>query len=142
MAAYYLDTCVVISAFMKDANSERVLAWLGGQQDTLLHVSDWVITEAPSSLGRHIRKGEVSVEDGNMIWLRMQKWFDTDCQIMDLRTDDYKRAAKLLSNWSLGLRAGDALHLAACERFDFHLVTHDRKFSRIAEQNGIPVIQP
>jgi uncharacterized protein len=139
---YYLDTCIIISAFYQDMNSQSVLAWLEKVENTSLCSSDWVYTEAPSSLGRNVRDDRLAPVDADRIWQRMSRWLHTDCTLEPVQTDDFKRAAELQTSWQLGLRTGDALHAAICERLKLPLVTHDKKFAAAARKLNVPVIEP
>ncbi len=53
-----------------------------------------------------------------------------------------ERAGRLLERFELGLRAGDALHLAIAQRLGTPLVTLDRRLATAAAAVGLEVIVP
>jgi predicted nucleic acid-binding protein len=54
--------------------------------------------------------------------------------------DDYRNAARLLQNWQLGLRAGDALHLAVSQRHSCVILSLDEKLVKAGQQAGIAAV--
>ncbi|MBD2718848.1 type II toxin-antitoxin system VapC family toxin [Synechococcus sp. FACHB-909] len=102
----YLDTCVVVALLNPEASSPRALEWLEQCRDTLIS-SDWLITETHSALGLKQRHHGLSPE---------------------ARTAAGEHVERLLQDPALGLRAGDALHLA---------VALQSRCSQLASFNGL-----
>ncbi len=55
---------------------------------------------------------------------------------------DMATAGRILERFELGLRAGDALHLAIARRLREPLVTFDRRLAAAAEAVGVEVVVP
>ena len=108
----YLDTSVVVALLTPEERSPLALDWFGQCRDSLIS-SDWLITETHSALGIKQRHHGLSPQAR-------------------------QAAAELLQNPGLGLRAGDALHLAValhsrCSR----LASFDGRMLQAATAQGL-----
>ena len=64
------------------------------------------------------------------------------CRDEDVGESDFLRAAHFLKQWQLGLRVGDALHLAICERLAVSIVTLDDRLFDTAHRLTIATEHP
>lgn len=55
----YLDASVLLAALTREAETERLLAWLGKQDPEHLAISSWVIAEFSSALSIKIRTWQI-----------------------------------------------------------------------------------
>jgi uncharacterized protein len=128
--AFYLDSCVIVSAFVPDANSAAVDNWLRAYGNQPMIASDWTIAELPSSIGRLVRKTQLSTTDGDATWHKMVDWVEKSCAVETVVSGDFRRAAEFQAHWPLGLRAGDSLHMSVAKRLGAHLITADKILAR------------
>lgn len=123
----YLDTSVVVSLITGEASAERVRQWLGARSEQELSISPWVTTEVSSALSLKIRTGQLTDADRNSA-LRAYRTMAADSLVMlEVPAAAFPNAARLADHQALGLRAGDALHLAIALEHGAELVTLDRK---------------
>jgi uncharacterized protein len=135
---YYLDSCVVVSAFISDANSSSAESWLKSVGTEKLVASDWTVTEIPSGIGRLVRTEVFSTEQGNDVWRHMTTWLEDRCNIENVTRLDMRFAANFQSVWHVGLRAGDALHLAIARRLNCQLITFDKMLAKACTHFDVP----
>lgn len=134
---HYLDTSAVVPAFVHEPASERVHAWLKQQSSGSFAVSPWVIAEFSSALALKMRTGKLSqaiFASAHAEWRR----FTAEVPLIDIVTRDFEQAAIFCQKHELGLRAGDALHLAVAAAGGATLVTLDERLARAATELGVP----
>jgi uncharacterized protein len=128
----YLDTSVLLSLHLNDSKTEVVTNRLSRTKYDFA-VSAWGVTEAASALGILVRRREVdprlAVEVLENIGLLV-----AESQLFPVDADAYRMATQWLSDFHLGLRAGDALHTAICKTHDVTMTTTDRPLLRIAKK--------
>lgn len=135
----YIDTSTFVPLFLPEARSSEVRAWFARLDLTEIVISTWTMTEFASALGRKVRGGVATAEAAT----RARGAFLTLArrslrQVVPSR-EDYLMAARFLERFELGLRAGDALHVAiALRRGATGLVTLDRGMARAAAALGVP----
>jgi uncharacterized protein len=139
---FYLDTCVILSAVQADAHSENVDAWLNVRRTSELVTSVWMLTEAASALGRLVRMNDLTPEAAMEKYRDIQIWLADGFHVEDATPSDFSAAAERQTTWSLGLRAGDALHLAVAARIGAILVTTDDTLARACVHHNVAVQSP
>jgi predicted nucleic acid-binding protein len=107
----YLDTSVVVALLTREERSTQALEWLEQCRETLIS-SDWLITETHSALGIKQRHHGLSPEAGQAAAEQFERLLRGGIELRSLDRGRFRQAAELLQNPELGLRAGDALHLA------------------------------
>jgi uncharacterized protein len=138
----YFDTSVLGALFLNEPQSGDVISWMALQEPGNFAVSSWVLAEMPSMLGRRVRNALYTAEQAHIVHARISAWLENHCLTESVQELDFRRAATYQLNWHLGLRAGDALHLAICDRLGIVMVTLDRKLVEAAGILNIPVIDP
>jgi uncharacterized protein len=139
----YLDTSVVVPLFVREMATPRVLAWrnaLISSQDDELAVSSWTICEFTSAMGIKVRNRDISSEKAEAARALLESAFLPKIKMVEAIPTDLRLAEVMLREFSLGLRAGDALHLAIasrCEAREF--VSLDRTLCKVAEVVGLRV---
>lgn len=139
---FYLDTCVVLSAIQDDAYSENVDAWLSNRRTSELVTSAWTLAEAASALGRLVRMNDLTAEAAMAKYQDIQIWLADEFHVEVLTGTDFSTAAERQTIWSLGLRAGDALHLAVAARLGATLVTTDYALEQACVYYNMAVQSP
>jgi hypothetical protein len=134
----YLDASAILPNLVNEPSSATVTAILSAADEDLI-VSEFAAAEVASGLSRLTRARDLSREKANELLAEFDAWrvaFTTD---LDLQTADFRLASALVRRFELGLRAPDALHLAACRRGDHTLLTLDRRLAGAAETLGVRV---
>ena len=121
-----------------EAATPRVLAWLHAAAQDDLVISDWVTTELASALSIKRRMGQIdAVHQANSL-AEFNRLCRATFTVLAVERVHFRRAASLASQYSLGLRSGDALHLAICEDQGMTLCTLDRRLSDACSEVGLP----
>jgi predicted nucleic acid-binding protein len=108
----YVDTSVLVALCVNEPMSGAVARWYAASNEELASVA-WCVTEFASALGLKQRSGQISPEQGAPAWLAFERLCAGDLQLLPVDPPTFHRAAALCHDAATGLRAGDALHLAA-----------------------------
>ncbi|GIK24277.1 MAG: ribonuclease VapC [Betaproteobacteria bacterium] len=108
----YLDTSAAVPLFVPEPSSAAVDAWFEGCVEPLVS-SDWIVTEFASALAMKERAGMLAAKDARDAWREFETFCDAGLRLLPLSREAYREAAALARQHGHGLRAGDALHLAA-----------------------------
>ena len=109
---FYLDTSFLVPYFMPEKASRAVEKFLSSIKTEELAISQWTRTEFVSALGIKIRTQRFSENAARRALAAFDEIAGQYFTVIQIMERDYLLAAEFLSQWSLGLRAGDALHLA------------------------------
>jgi len=133
----YLDTSLLVAALTNEAETARMQAWLAAQPPDELTISDWVVTEFSSALSIKLRTGQLQPAhraDALAMFTRLTADSFTLLPISGLQ---FRTAARYADQYTLGLRAGDALHLAICADHGATLCTLDRRLGEAGAALGV-----
>jgi len=108
----YLDTSAAVPLFVPEPSSAAVDAWYESCADTLVS-SDWIVTEFASALALKERTGALAEKDARDAWRAFESFCGAGLRLLPLSREAFQTAAALARQHEHGLRAGDALHLAA-----------------------------
>lgn len=108
----YVDTSVLVALCVNEPKSTAVAKWYAGCGDELVSAA-WCVTEFASALGIKQRTKQITAEQGAAAWQAFERLCAGDLQLLPVDPPTFHRAATLTLDISTGLRAGDALHLAA-----------------------------
>lgn len=108
----YLDTSVLVPLFLPEPESERIQRWIERQSGELLSISEWTLTEFASALGLKVRSKLLKLTQARDAQKLFEKLAAQSLHVHVPTRADYLRAAAFLGEYDLGIRAGDALHLA------------------------------
>jgi hypothetical protein len=136
----YLDTSVLVAALTKEAKSSSVQKWLQEQSAETIAVSDWVVTEFSSALSIKVRSRQIKPANRADALAAFSRIIDESFTILPVETLQFRTAARLADQYQLGLRAGDALHLAVCADHGATLCTLDRSLSEAGPGVGVKTI--
>ena len=137
----YCDTSLLVAALLPEAASKRVHRWLEAQGAGDLAVSDWTGTEFSSALSLKLRAGEISLEDRAAVLTAWATLRNASLAVLPVTPACFAAAAVYVEQADLGLRAGDALHLAVAAANGCALATLDRVQGKAATGLGI-ALQP
>jgi hypothetical protein len=108
----YLDTSVLIPLLVHEANSAAVERWMEKARHRDIAVSDWTILECASAIGRKGRERKLSARQADEVRSTLGSMADDSLIVFTPAHADFSLASEYLRDAALGLRAGDALHLA------------------------------
>ncbi|WP_429283102.1 type II toxin-antitoxin system VapC family toxin [Paraburkholderia sp. GAS41] len=108
----YVDTSVLVALCVREAMSATVGRWYAGCSEELGSAT-WCVTEFASALGIKQRIKQISADQAGGAWEAFERLCASDLQLLAVEPPTFHRAAMLTLDATTGLRAGDALHLAA-----------------------------
>lgn len=114
-------------------------AWFRAQVPGTIFISDWTHTEISSALSLKLRTGEITLETRAAALAAFAGMATTSLPTLAVAEEHFEAAARFVAQHELGLRAGDALHLALAKDGGFVLVTFDQRMADAALQLGVPV---
>ncbi len=136
----YLDTSLLVAALTNEVETERMQAWLAHQVAGSLLISEWVATEFAAALSIKLRTSQIK-EAHRADALAMFTQLRADSFILlAISAVEFRTAAHFADQYGLGLRAGDALHLAICANHGATLCTLDRRLSEAGPALGVKTL--
>jgi predicted nucleic acid-binding protein len=136
----YLDTSLLVAALTNEAETERMQAWLAAQAPEDLTISDWVTTEFSSALSIKLRTGQLDKAHRADALAMFTRLSADSFTVLPISGTQFRTAARFADQYGLGLRAGDALHLAVCADHGTTLCTLDKRLSEAGPALGVKTV--
>ncbi len=133
----YIHTSVLVAALTRETETARMQTWLSNQQAGVLAISDWVVTEFSAALSMKLRASDIDAEQRAGVLAAFAALRADSFNVLDVSRPTFRMAALLADQSRLGLRAGDALHLAVCAEHGAELCTLDRRLSAAGRSVGV-----
>jgi hypothetical protein len=108
----YVDTSVLVALCTNEPKSNAASHWYRRCKDELVSAM-WCVTEFASALGIKQRTSQITAAQGQSAWQQFERLCSNDLHLLSVEPASFHRAALLTLEPESGLRAGDALHLAA-----------------------------
>ena len=134
-----LDTSVILSHFVDDANTERADALLAGISEPVV-ISDLCATEFAAGLSRLVRMRELGHAAAVATFSNFDIWSGQIVQREAIARADWAAAERLLRRLDLPLLTPDMLHVAVAARLGTRLATFDRRMHAVAASLGVEVL--
>lgn len=126
MRRLYLDTSLVVAALVHEAGTATALTFLQDHARQPWLISPWVATELASALALQVRRSAITPQESEEAWQRFGVLREQRLHSLPLAVEDFEAAARFCLAQVQPLRAGDALHLAVCQRLNLQLASFDR----------------
>lgn len=142
----YFDTSFVAPLYTPEPSSERVrgLTYELAQANDIA-ISEWTCVEFSSMVARRVRMNQLSENSARELLEAFERISHAQYVLLTPTQADYRLADRFLRNFSTGLRAGDALHLAIAKNHGaLHIYSLDQGLVKAAAllnliaSDGIP----
>jgi predicted nucleic acid-binding protein len=128
----------MVAALFNEKRTQDAQSWLGSQEISSLWISDWTLTEVSSAMSIKLRSKEITLEQRALALAAFNQIVEESFSIMSVTKTHFQQAAQFAGQYSTGLRAGDALHLAIASTHGAIVVTLDRVFADAGPKVGTP----
>lgn len=129
----YLDTSVIVALLTGEPSVGRIRNWLGqttGQTTARsLMISDWTLTELSSALSTKLRSQQISRTVCDTARIEFRWMLGSIFHHVAIDRRHFHIAASYCTHHHLGLRSGDALHLAIAVEIGAEIITLDKRFA-------------
>lgn len=138
----YLDTSVLVAALTREAKTSAIQTWLAEQVTDELLISDWVTTEFSSALSIKLRTGQIDARQRAEALAVFNQLATESLGVLPVSASCFRTAARFADQHALGVRAGDALHLAIAADRGATLCTLDRRLIDAGAALGVSTFMP
>jgi len=107
----YVDTSALVPLFIREPESEAVIAWIESSGERLA-ISEWSLVEFASAGAIKVRTGQATANLAKQAATRVHEFAEKHCTVAVPGREEFRRATEWVGDDALKLRAGDALHLA------------------------------
>lgn len=138
----YVDTSVFVRALTQEPGWEAILQWFSVQPGGSLVISPWTITEFSSALALKIRTVQLQPLQAAEVQASFNRMITRSLRLLPVNATHFSTAARFVEYYTLGLRSGDALHLAIAFDAGEPLATLDARLAKACQALGVVVEIP
>jgi predicted nucleic acid-binding protein len=128
----YLDTSILVSAMTSEVATEASQRRLAEIPLSDMAISQWTRTEFASALAIKLRTGQLSTQQRQTSQALFDRLVAAIGSVWSVEDRHFLGAAELVARDDLGLRAGDALHLAIAIDHSAELLPLDERLAAAA----------
>jgi hypothetical protein len=136
----YLDTSLLVSLITAERDGSRIDQWLRTQASDDLVISDWVIAEFSAALSRKLRLDELDLARRAAALAEFSRICTENTVVVPVERVHFRTAAQFADEYAVGLRGGDALHLAIASTHGATLCTLDRRLGEAGPALGVATL--
>ncbi len=108
----YLDASALVSLFMVDRHTAAIRRFLRAERP-VVGVSDFASAEFASAVARRVRMARITTAQGGRLLNVHDGWVAANAEPIEVGSADMRGASTFVRRFESGLRAPDALHVAA-----------------------------
>lgn len=139
----YLDASVLVPLAVPEASSPAMERWFSVHAPEGVAAGRWALVEFASAIGIRVRRGELTSQAGGSAISAFERRVIPELEVVEALPDDLDFARLMINRFDLGLRGGDALHIAMALRTDaLLLLTLDRRLANAARAFGLDAAEP
>jgi uncharacterized protein len=137
---FYLDASLIITFLTREPAQARVSNWLADRKNGTLFISPWVSTEVSSSLSIKVRSGDLTPEKRAIARNAYAYMGKQNLEIKTILDSHCETAAGFCDHATIGLRSGDALHLAIASDHGLTVATLDQQLAAAGPHFGVATL--
>ncbi|MQT14348.1 type II toxin-antitoxin system VapC family toxin [Segnochrobactrum spirostomi] len=134
----YLDTSLIVAGVVRETVTPLAQVWLQERSVEELLISEWTFTEMSSALAIKLRTGQINLDQRAAAMALFQSLVAENFKVLHVRSRHFRQAAQFADQHGLGLRAGDALHLAVAAENGATVHTLDHRLASAGPALGVP----
>jgi predicted nucleic acid-binding protein len=137
---FYFDTSFLAPLILEESTSPAVERFLAKLPSEALAISHWTRVEFSSQLAREVRMGGMAPSLAQEADDQFEAIIAESFLVLTSTVDDYELAKRYLAAPGIGLRAGDALHLAIAHNHRAEAIySFDKTLLAAGKTLGLPV---